>query len=360
VDAGIIRQGELVGRTIMAYETAEDVGTVEHLLVDVKLAQVVGLVCKSSGLMGRRQSLSWSQLVNIGRDSLVVHAEASPSLVAASESQLAAAQSMTDLELWTDGGDHIGRVVDLCCDRTTGEVQQYLFVRDQASAPGGALVSLPTAEACKTDDPEAESAANDPASLVSLYAIAPQTLISAGRKRMMISEEAARRSQPFGPPVTLESLQRSLQPAAHSSPPWRAEQLPEMPTDFGELLQKGQSFAGRVSEQVRQRAKQFADEQLAHPDSVEADSLADITEQLQAKTAHVKQQMQAQFKKASQKAREKAQDQIDGDWVDRLGSTPIGQSLGQTLNKFKRSSHTDQSEPIDPIDVASFEVWEDD
>ena len=36
VDTAIIRQGELIGRELMAYETAEAVGSVEHLLVDIK------------------------------------------------------------------------------------------------------------------------------------------------------------------------------------------------------------------------------------------------------------------------------------------------------------------------------------
>jgi uncharacterized protein YrrD/Sec-independent protein translocase protein TatA len=356
VDAAIIRQSELVGRAIMAYETAEDVGIVEYLLVDVKRAQVVGLGCKTSGLMGRRQSLSWSQLVKIGRDSLVVHTEAAPVLVAASESQLAAAQNMTGLEVWTDGGDHIGRVVDLRLDRATGEVQQYLFALNQVVQhpviqPNAALVTLPEANASASNPSDADGSVSSSAEVaVSVYAIAPQSIISAGRKRLMIAEEDAQRSHPYGPPLILKT-------AASNTPSWRPEQLPEIPTDFGELIQKGQSFAGKVSEQVRQRAKQFTDEKLANQDFVEADSLPDITEQLQAKTAHVKQQMQAQFNRAKEKARETAQDQMDGGLADRLSSTPLGRSLGKRLDKFKRPPAEPQS---DPIDVASFEVWEDD
>ncbi len=346
MDAAIIRQSELVGRAMMAYETAEDIGMVEHLLVDSKRGRVIGLMFKASGLMGRRQALSWSQLVKIGRDSLVVHTEPSPSLVVANESQLAAAQNMTGLEVWTDGGDHIGRVVDLCLDRATGEVQQYLFVLNSVAPVSPAPLALSDAESVS----EAGSSGQADQAAVSVYAIAPQTIISAGRKRLMIAEEDAQRSQPYGPPLVLKT-------PTSSAPAWRSEQMPEIPTDFGELLHKGQSFAGKVTEQVRQRAKQFTDEQLANQDFVEADSLPDITEQLQAKTAHVKEQMQAQFKKASRKAREKAQDQMDGGLADRLGSTPIGRSLGETLNKFRRSP---ADEPSEPIDVASFEVWEDD
>ena len=355
MDAAIIRQGELVGRGVMAYETAEAAGTVEHLLVDVKLAQVVGLVCKAAGLMGRKQSLSWSQLVNVGRDSIVVHTNV-PSIGAASELSLAAAQDMTGLEVWTDGGDHIGRVVDICLDQATGKVQQYLFALSQPAEQVAELAAEPVTEDSAAIAESGGALAEE--ETLTVYAVEPGAIISAGRKRMMIAEEDARRSfaagalpsQPYTHPLTVPTA--SSRPAS-----WRPEQLPEMPTDFNELLQKGQSFAGKVTNQIRQRARQFTDEQLANQDVVEGNSLPDITEQLQSKTEQVKQQMQAQLKKA----KEKAQDQIDNSRLeDRLGNTSLGRSLGQTLDRFKRPKKSDQAEPIEPIDVDAFEVWEDD
>ena len=356
----MIRQGELVGRGVMAYETAEEVGTVEHLLVDVKLAQVVGLVCKAAGLMGRKQSLSWSQLVNVGRDSIVVHTNV-PSIGAASESSLAAAQNMTGLEVWTDGGDHIGHVVDIRLDQATGRVQQYLFALSQSAGQvAESIAAAPVAEDSTAIAESTEALAEE--ETLTVYAVEPGAIISAGRKRMMIAEEEARRSfsagalrsQPYVHPLTVPSA--SSRPAS-----WRPEQLPEMPTDFNDLLQKGQSFAGKVTNQIRQRARQFTDEQLANQDLVEGNSLPDITEQLQSKTEQVKQQMQAQLKKA----REKAQDQIESSHLeDRLGNTSLGRSLGQTLDRFKRPKKPDRSEApselIESIDVDAFEVWEDD
>lgn len=126
------------------------------------------------------------------------------------------------------------------------------------------------------------------------------------------------------------------------------EQLPEIPTDLNELVHRGQSLIGKVTE----RAKQFTSEQLAHQDFVEADSLPDITEQLQAKTDQVKRQMQEQF----ERAKTKAQDQLDNNRLeDRLGKTTLGRSLGKTLDRFRRPQT-----PEEPIDIEAFEVWEDD
>ena len=54
MDTATIRQGELMGKGIMAYETTEEVGRVAHLLVEMKAAKVVGLVYKAPGLDGAK------------------------------------------------------------------------------------------------------------------------------------------------------------------------------------------------------------------------------------------------------------------------------------------------------------------
>jgi uncharacterized protein YrrD len=344
----MIRQGELVGRQLMAYETTEEVGTVEHLLVDMKLAQVVGLVyktaAKTAGLIARRQTLSWSQLVKIGRDRILIHHPAELTEHAEAAAQLAAAQDVVGLEVWTDGGDRIGQIVDLCLDVATGKVQQYLFTLNYSGEPSE--VDLADELDHSEDDFERSEAA---AKTVSAYIIAPQTIISAGRKRMMIAEEDAYRAKLYDQPL---STLLSVKPSARLD--WRSEQLPEMPTDFGELLQRGQSLAGRVGERVKQQAKRFTDERLAHQDLVDADSLPEIADQLQAKTDQLKQQMQQRF--------HQAKDQLDHQLEDRLGHTSLGRSLGrsldQTLGRFKRSPAP--KPPEDPIDIEAFEVWEDD
>ena len=320
----MIRQGELVGKGLMAYETTEEVGAVGHLLVDMTQAEVVGFACKTGGLLGRKQAVSWSRLVKIGRDRIIIHT-AVPSSEAI-ENQLAAAQNVTGLEVWTDGGDHIGQVVDFCFELETGKVQQYLFALNR-----------------RDEEPIEESA--DELETVEVFAIAPSTIISAGRKRMMIAEEEARRAQPYETPIQV-SPNRSE---------WQSEQLP-IPTDFNDVLQGAQSFAGKVSDRVKQQAKKFTDERFSdrrRGTGAEPGSLPEITEQLQAKTEEVKQQMQRRF--------EQAKDQLEHRLEDGLGDTQIGRSLserlGDRLGKFARPQ---PSEPEEPIDVEAFEVWEED
>ena len=326
MDAAVIRQGELVGMGLMAYETTEEVGAIAHLLVDMAQAEVVGFACKAggplSGVLGRTQAMSWAQLVKIGRDRIIIHT-AVPSSEAV-ENQLAAAQNVTGLEVWTDGGDHIGRVVDFCLEVETGKVQQYLFALN-----------------LRDEEPPEEDVET-----VEVFAIAPATIISAGRKRMMIAEEDARRAQPYGQRLAVkpDQAERALN--------WGGEPLP-VPTDFNEVIQGAQSFAGKVSDRVKQQAKKFSDEQFARGQGAEEPygegSLPEITEQLQAKSEQVKRRMQKQF--------EQAKKQVEG----KLNESPMGRSVSEKLGeRFEKFVRPQSAQPEEPIDVDAFEVWEED
>lgn len=360
MDSAIIRQGELVSRGIMAYETTEEVGFVENLLVDVQQARVVGLSCKTPGLMGRKLAVDWDQLVKIGGDRIIIQTEV-PEAVA---SQLSAAQDITDLEVWTDGGDHIGRVVDICFDQATGEVKQYLYVLKVQEAvtddePTAALFGEESSDgeiealADATVSSLSESSLSESATeKVTAYKILPAAIISAGRKRMMIAEDAAEKRQPYEQLLDLSPKK----PEGDLRTDWRPEKLPEIPTDFNELLQKGQSFAGQVTERVKAQAKKLTDEQLRDREFGEAGTLPDITEQLQERTEQVKEQMQQRLEKARRLAQEKAQEQIEKRGLEeKLGGTAFGRSIGKQLGRFAKKDEVEET-----IDVESFEVWEDD
>ncbi len=339
MNSAIIRQGELVGMGLMAYETTEEVGSVDHLLVNVVDAEVVGFACKSGGplggMLGRKQSVSWSQLVKIGRDRVIIHTAVPASEMV--ENQLAAAQNVTGLEVWTDGGDRIGQVVDFCLEIETGKVQQYLFALDLRE----------DASDRESGEGSEVSGENDEEPTVEVFAIAPATIISAGRKRMMIAEEDARRAQPYDQRLVIGPSR------TERASDWRSEQLP---TDFNDVLQGAQSFAGKVSDRVKQQAKKFSDEQFSQrrrPGPAQPDDLPEITEQLQAKTEQVKQQMQQRFEQAKKQAR----GQVEGKLNDSPMGRSISEKLGARLDKFVRPQ---SEEPEAPIDVEAFEVWEDD
>ena len=146
--------------------------------------------------------------MKIGGDRIIIQTEVPEAI----ESQLSAGQNITDLEVWTDGGDHIGRVVDVCFDQSTGQVQQYLFALKEKE------------EKAVSDDQLVDDVADDRADCravwrgfgliwtwlakgsdktTTVFMILPQAIISAGRKRMMIAEEDAQRAQSYDQPLDL-------------------------------------------------------------------------------------------------------------------------------------------------------------
>ncbi|MEM6452548.1 MAG: hypothetical protein AAF703_19805 [Cyanobacteria bacterium P01_D01_bin.105] len=336
-----IRQGELIGKGLMAYETTEELGNAEYLLVDLKRSRTVGITYRAPGLIVRKQSVGWKNVFKIGGDRILVRTEP-----ANEDTELAAGQKMTNLEVWTDGGDHIGNLIDIRIEKDTGTVQQYLF----------ALHYEPSLS--PNEPAEAASEADAAKRHIMVYPIEPQMIISAGRKRLMIAEEDAQRAQAQG--ESIERTEFPINASANGASTTLPTALPknlaqDLPKDFGTLFQQGKKLAETATQQAKARAKQFTEERLAEQDFVDAETLPDITEQLQTKTAQAKQQIKQQLSKAAERA-EQAKTQIDG----QLGKTPLGRSLGtsfnQALDKIRRPTDADST----PIDVDAFEVWEDD
>ena len=213
----ILRASQLVERLVLDLDTADAIGHVAQVLVDVQQHQVEGLICQT-GLLGRdRSPVSWVQIESIGKDSLVVRP--GPDV---SGPGLDAAQPMAGLEVWSDAGDRIGRLVDYCLDRQTGKIQCYLYT------------------------PEGLRGLAD-----GLYAIAPAAVVSAGRKRMMVRDGA------IAQPDLYEAgwSQRATQAQAYLQ-----DDYAQTRKDWESAKQSGQAIAGEVQEQAQKLASQAKDQ----------------------------------------------------------------------------------------------------
>lgn len=274
----VLRQSLLLGYLMLDYDTTDELGVVDHLLVDISQGQVVGLVCQ--GVVWQRQKpvYSWQQIASIGADSIMLHGQGA-------QMPTSAAQSMLGLEVWTDTGNCVGQIVDYRF-RRQGHVIQYLFA--QADQPG-------------------------------LYGLAPDAIISVGRKRMMVAAQAIEQADYFAD-----------------------EGIPKPDTDWQATAQ---TTAQSLVERVQQRAQGlsgYAQEHLISGD------LDDLNEQLQSTTR--------QFQDRTQNLRSQLNQQVSKA-KKRLG--PLNKALENTVeNTLDRFSEPDDSTP--PIDLDSFEVWEDD
>ena len=277
-DQSVLRQSSLLGRLMLDYDTTDELGRVDDLLVDLSQGQVVGLLCKGPLWQRQRPIYSWNQITNIGQDSLVLHGQraAQPN---------AAAQPMVGLEVWTDLGNCVGHIVDYRFERQ-GTVVQYLFA--QTEQPG-------------------------------LYGLAPEAIISAGRKRIMVSAPSVEQADYFA-----------------------NESIPLAPQDWQTTAQAtAQNTAQTLAEQVQQRAQglsSYAQENWLTEDLNQ--QLQDKTRQLQDRTQGLRSQLNQQVSKAKKRL------------------SPLNKALEDTLENT-----LDQFSPPTPppsIDVDSFEVWVDD
>ncbi|MEM7065373.1 MAG: hypothetical protein AAF572_19695 [Cyanobacteria bacterium P01_B01_bin.77] len=270
-DESVLRQSALAGHLMLDYDTTDELGRVDGLLVDVSQAQVVGVLGR--GLLWQRQQLySWGQVNSIGADSMVLrrHSGTPPTT---------AAQPMIGLEVWTDTGNCVGQIVDYRFERQ-GPVIQYLFAQTHQSGLSG----LP-----------------------------PDAIISAGRKRIMVSAQAIDQAEYFADEVI----------PVHSQD-WQVT-----------------ATAQSIADQVQQRAQgwsDYAQERWLTEDFNE--QLQSTTQQLQTRTQGLRSQLDQHMSKAKK----------------RLG--PLNKALENTVeNTLDRLS---ESNDTPPIDLDSFEVWEDD
>ena len=274
--AELLRHSSLQDRMVLDYDTTETVGTVETLLVDIKQGRVEGLVCKI-GLIGRqKEPLAWSQLESIGADSLVVRSQAGHNT-----ERLAVAQSALGLEVWTDAGNKAGRIVDFQFSHDAGEIIWYLFAAEGIKEMGDGL-----------------------------YGLKPSDILSAGRKRIMVSAAAAEQAE-----LKTDGLN---QKAAQAADFVRAD-YSQTQQDWQSLVQGAKLFGKKV----QQRAQELKDYTQEH--------LPEITEQIQDQT------------------------QQAGNTVQKRVEEIRGRFQGA-----KTASSPNPKGQETPIDLDTFEVWEDD
>ncbi|MBE9075985.1 PRC-barrel domain-containing protein [Romeria aff. gracilis LEGE 07310] len=216
----IIRQSQLLGRLVMDYDTTEEVGQVEQLLVEVKSSQVKGLTCKS-GFWGRsQQRFSWEQLKNIGHDGILVEGERDTP-------DLDAAQPMIGLEVWTDAGDRVGHLIDFCLDIRTGTVTRYLFAAERDTIEG-------------------------------VYGLSAAALISAGRKRIMVGAEAIEQAELYADGLDPATAQSEFDPTDWRSFAKGAQSLAEQLQAQTEKL--SQQNLPELADQLREKTQQVKDQ----------------------------------------------------------------------------------------------------
>jgi len=218
-----LKQSQLIGRLVLDRSTTEEVGKVEQLWLDPKTHQVLGLVCKSGGLLGgKKQIFKWTQVTAIG-DSIMLDMS-SGQVEEMKPDQL---DRIVGHELWTDRGNKAGKLVDYLFDPKTGKVIDYIFT---SSGLTGIVDGT--------------------------YLLSPQIIDKVGSKRVIVSETAVGDSQQYeeGVGKKISKAGEFLQEDAKKT----HQDLLAVQDGLQGALGQLKSKAGTMAEQAKETAKETA------------------------------------------------------------------------------------------------------
>ena len=118
----IVRRSELLNRRTIDRSTAEEVGRVDRLWLDLHSQRAIGFTCKSGLLGNKKRWFAWAQVDTVGENVFVTINPELPELDRPEQ-----AVCPIGLEVLTDSGNKAGTVVDYLFDVRTGTVIHYLF-----------------------------------------------------------------------------------------------------------------------------------------------------------------------------------------------------------------------------------------
>ena len=227
----ILKQSDLNHLPIMNQDTAEELGKISHLWLDLDAHKVESITCKA-GMLGRNtHTFKWSQIGTIGKDSLMV------SLAANSGTEKhEGAADIVGRELWTDSGTQAGTIDDYLINPLNGEIIAYLFDTN------GWLGTLD-----------------------GQFQLVPEAIISVGAKRVIASMAAVRTAEVWSGGLAgnvnhakgrLSELGAQLQERGQQFGEQAKTQLTEV---SGQLQEKGQQFGKQAKTQFIEVSGQLKD-----------------------------------------------------------------------------------------------------
>ena len=104
----ILGHNELLNCVVMERDRMQEVGRVERLWMYPQAHRVMGVICRSGRFRGKRWVYKLPQLDSLGKDTLWVNGAPTET----TDEQIRRLESLMDHEVWVDGGDRIGRIVD--------------------------------------------------------------------------------------------------------------------------------------------------------------------------------------------------------------------------------------------------------
>jgi len=284
----IVRRSEILNLMVMDRGTMQEVGRVERLWMYPQAHRILGVICKGGGLLSKqRWAYKLPQIDSLNQSNIWVEGPSSNP----SPEQLRQLQTLIDHEIWVDGGDRLGVIVDCLFNRKTGQITQYLFVNNRLRQ----LID-----------------ASNP--------LRPEEILSFGNNRVLVSPQAMTRLRRERP--NLRQTFSQMKDQARAEYEQAANQTQERVRNWGE---EAKTARERLAEQATQLKQQAADRAKALQEQASQDILPQIAEQAQELTQRAGEQYQTVQRRAQ-------------DFVEEL---PPLEQLGEEMRGYGRDRNTE-------------------
>ena len=285
----IVRRSELLNLMVMDRGTMQEVGRVERLWMYPQAHRVLGVICKGGGLLSKqRWAYKLPQIESLNQGNIWVEGPGNET----SPEQIRQLQTLIDHEIWVDGGDRLGVIVDCLFNRKTGQITQYLFVNNRLRQ----LID-----------------ASNP--------LRPEEILSFGNNRVLVSPQALARLRRERP--NLRQTFSQMKEQAKAEYEQVTNQTQERVRNWGE---EAKTAKERLAEQAALLKQQAAERAKALQEQASQEILPQITEQAQELTQRVGEQYHTVQRRAQ-------------DFVEDL---PPLEQLGEEMRSYGRDHYPNE------------------
>lgn len=209
-----IRHSELLNQLVLNRATLEEFGRVEILWMYPPAHRVLGFICKSGFLGNQKSAFKLSQIEAIGVNGILAHSQPD----ATDAERVRQLESLIHSEVWSNGGEKVGKIIDCVFNLKTGAISEYLMVGDRLSTLAGTIYRLPI-----------------------------NRISSLGRKRVLVSDRAI---QAF--PLYREGIQQKISKASNAI----KDDYTQVTQEFRSIAQRAQDTRLQTTTQLKNLAEQ--------------------------------------------------------------------------------------------------------
>lgn len=239
-----IRQSELLNQLVLDRGTMEEFGRIEVMWMYPPAHRVLGFVCKSGFFGGKRLAFKLSQVAAIGANGVLT--EAQPDETDAE--RVRQLESLVQTEVWSNGGQKLGKIIDYVFATRTGVITDYLVVGDRFSTLTGSIYRLP-----------------------------PHRIVGLGRERVLVAETAIHQLTAYREGIQQKiakvstALRDEYEDVTHELKTLakRAQETTQQTTgQIKTLAEQAKERAQLLAEQAKERAQELNEQWLENAQAV--------------------------------------------------------------------------------------------